>query len=186
MKELLSCGLDRLIVAIDGATQESYAEYRKGGDLSLVVSNLERLISMKKGIDNSLQIELQFLEFPHNKNDRHTLRDLAIRLGVERFSVIEDCSTEGWEGKRFEGTEEERRQRGCYYLWTATTINSIGELGCCDYGEDHGMPNIGMATNYSSENLRNHPSLVTLRHSFKRNSTPLDAICKHCSQGIFK
>ena len=121
MKELLSCGLDRLIVAIDGATQESYAEYRKGGDLSLVVSNLERLISMKKRIDSSLQIELQFLEFPHNKNDRDTLRDLAIRLGVERFSVIEDCSTEGWEGKRFEGTEEERRQRGCYYLWVATT-----------------------------------------------------------------
>ena len=44
MAELLSSGLDHLIIALDGITQKSYSKYRKGGDLSLVISNLERLV----------------------------------------------------------------------------------------------------------------------------------------------
>lgn len=181
LRQLLSCGLDHLVVAVDGATQESYSKYRKGGDLSLVINNLERLISIKKEIGSPLQIDLQFLEFPHNKHEREAVHNLAMNLGVDRFTVHEGCSMEGWEGDPFRGHEEERRKKGCYQLWVATTINSIGEIGCCDYGEDHGLPMIGMASNYSSEKLRNHPFIVGLRRSFKRNSNSLNAICQHCS-----
>lgn len=182
MAELLSSGLDHFIIAVDGITQESYSKYRKGGNLSLVISNLERLASMQKEIDNSLRIEIQFLEFPHNKNDRQGVYDLAKRLRVWRFCVIENSSPKGWEGIRFKGTEEERRKRGCYHLWVASTINSVGEIGCCDYGEDHGIPNIGMASDYTSKRLRNHLSIVKLRQSFKRNSTSLNPVCRHCSE----
>ena len=181
LEELLSCGLDHLIVAVDGATQDVYAKYRVGGDLSLVLDNLERLTLLKKKTGSPLQIEIQFLEFSHNKNDRAAVRALATKFGADRFTVMEDCSTEGWEGLRFKGPEEERRKRGCYQLWIAATIDSAGEIGCCDYGEDHGMSNIGMASDYASDRLRNHPSIVVLRHSFRNNCTPLNTICRHCS-----
>ena len=34
LRQLLSCGLDHLIVAVDGASQETYSKYRNGGDLT--------------------------------------------------------------------------------------------------------------------------------------------------------
>jgi MoaA/NifB/PqqE/SkfB family radical SAM enzyme len=182
LTQLLSSGLDHLIVAVDGATQESYSIYRKGGDLALVVNNLERVISIKKKIDSSLQVDLQFLEFPHNKHEREAVYNLAMKLGVDRFTVNENCSLDGWEGDRFRGPEEERRKKGCYQSYISTTISSIGEIGCCDYGEDHGIPMIGMASNYSRAELRNHPTIVELRRSFNRNSNSLNAICQHCSE----
>ncbi len=181
LKQLSSCGLDHLVVAIDGATHKTYSKYRQGGNLSLVISNLEKLVTIKKEIGSSLLIDLQFLEFPHNKHEREAIYDLAVKLGVDRITINEDCSTKGWEGYRFTGSQGERRKMGCYQLWFTTTINSIGEIGCCDYGEDHGLPNLGRASNYARERLRNHPAVVALRRSFKRNSTSLHAICQHCS-----
>lgn len=181
MRELLQCGLDHLIVALDGATQESYATYRKGGNIALVIGNLERLVSMRNELESTMKIEIQFLEFRHNKDEKEGVFKIAQELDVWRFTVIENCSTQGWEGKRFKGTKEERRKRGCYQLWIATTITSVGEIGCCDYGEDHGIPNIGLASDYSSQKLRNCPSIIKLRQSFRYNSKSLNPICCHCS-----
>ena len=47
IENILDCGLEHLIVAVDGTTQESYSQYRKGGDLYLVLNNIKRLLSME-------------------------------------------------------------------------------------------------------------------------------------------
>jgi MoaA/NifB/PqqE/SkfB family radical SAM enzyme len=182
LMELLKSGLDSLVIAIDGATQESYEKYRIGGDLELVLTNIERLVALRAGIESHLKIEIQFLELAHNKHEKEAVLDLSRKLGIDIFTVIEDCSIQGWEGKRFKGTEAQRRKMGCYHIWFATTINSVGEVGCCDYGEDHGMQSLGFAYNYNKEKLRNHPALVELRNSFKKKSQTFNEICHHCSQ----
>ena len=183
LEEMLDCGLEHLVIPLEGATQESYSRYRKGGDLHLVIDNIRRLMTLKRSRkDRSpLKVEIQFLDFGDNGADREPLRRIAEDLGVWRLLIKEGCSRQGWKGKRFTGAEEERRRKGCYEAWMDTTINSIGEMGTCDYGEDHGIPNIGLAEDYHSMDLRNHPSLVRLRGSFRDESVPLDAICCHCS-----
>jgi MoaA/NifB/PqqE/SkfB family radical SAM enzyme len=181
LKWLSNSGLDHIIIALDGASQDSYSKYRHGGNLTLVIDNLERLIKFNNEINSPLKTEIQFLEFNHNKHERDAVHELSKRLSVDRFTINKNCSIDGWEGDRFKGSEIERRKKGCYQLWVATTINSTGEIGTCDYGEDHGMENIGLASNYNSDRLRNHPSLVALRKSFNKKSIPLNAICKHCS-----
>ena len=35
-KELINSGLNRITISVDGATQQTYAKYRVGGDLSLI------------------------------------------------------------------------------------------------------------------------------------------------------
>jgi MoaA/NifB/PqqE/SkfB family radical SAM enzyme len=186
LNDMVGSGLDSLVIAIDGATQECYEKYRLGGDLSLVLDNIEKLVTLRKGKNSNLKIEVQFLEFEHNKHEREAVSNIAEKLGVDIFTVLEDCSPKGWVGKRFRGTEEQRRKLGCYHLWFATTINSVGEVGCCDYGEDHGMPNLGYARNYHINSLRNHPAMMKLRSSFQRKSRNLNPICHHCSQSIKK
>lgn len=183
LEEMLNSGLEHLIVALDGATPESYSRYRKGGDFQLVISNIKRLVSrLKEKKKNPLKIEIQFLEFEDNQEERQKLQQLAQDLGVWRFTILQGYSREGWTGIRFKGTEGERRERGCYDIWISTTINSAGEVGTCDYGEDHGIPNIGFAKDYMSKGLRNHPSLIQLRKSFRDKIVSLNEICCHCSQ----
>jgi len=182
LEKMLDCGLEHLVVAIDGATQETYSRYRKGGDLNLIVSNLQRLLSIQnsKKKRSPLKVEIQFLDFDDNEEEREKMYQLAKQLGVWRLFIKRGCIREGW--KKFTGTEEERRKRGCYETYVSTTINSIGEMGTCDYGEDHGTPNIGFAKHYLSKELRNHPSLVHKRESFRDKSIPLDEVCKSCCQ----
>ncbi|HEX8547959.1 MAG TPA: radical SAM protein, partial [Cytophagaceae bacterium] len=47
-KQTIESGLDRLIVSIDGATQETYSSYRVGGSLEKVLSGVKNLNRVKK------------------------------------------------------------------------------------------------------------------------------------------
>ena len=183
LHELVHCGLEHLVVSLDGATQETYSRYRKGGKLSLVVENVRRLQRLLDASPSSkLKIELQFLDFGDNSAEQEDVRALAESLGVWRFTAIEGCSREGWVGVHFPGTAAERREKGCYHLWAATTVNSAGEMGTCDFGEDHGLPNIGAASRYGASGLRNHPSMRRLRASFRADGPPLHEVCQNCNQ----
>ncbi len=179
---LADSGLDHLIVCVDGATQETYEHYRRGGDLALVLSNLRRLMALEgaRGRDR-LRVEIQFVEFDHNRHEQQQVAALARELGVWRFVVIQGSSPIGWRGTDFTGTEAERRRRGCYQLWVSAHIGCDGSLWSCDYGEDHGIASVGWARDYLAAGLRNHPRLVELRRSFGPQRTALHADCRTCS-----
>ncbi len=180
--ELLGSGLEHLIVAIDGSTQERYSNYRKGGNLVLVLNNLKRLMILKKSTSNTrLKVEMQFIDFDDNADEREAIAAIAQELKVWRFTVIQGSSPQGWEGLRFTGSESDRKARGCFHIWTSAHINAKGELAPCDYGEDHGMETLGNASCYRSQNLRNHKQIEMLRKSFA-DSNALHEICRHCSQ----
>lgn len=180
--QLLDAKLTHLIVAVDGATQSSYCRYRHGGSLVAVTENLQRLLARKRKMrQREPFVELQFIEFPHNRHEHSEVARLAGNLGVDRFTVIRGSSPDGWNGTDFHGSEAERRRRGCYQLWVAAHISAAGSLGTCDYGEDHGMPNLGAAKNYCRSGLRNHPYLVSLRSSFRDAGPPLNDTCRTCS-----
>ena len=49
-RETVESGLSRLIVSIDGTTQESYSKYRIGGQIEKVIDGTERLLFWKKKI----------------------------------------------------------------------------------------------------------------------------------------
>jgi len=47
-KATVESGLDRLIISIDGTTQESYKSYRIGGDLQKVIDGTKNILKWKK------------------------------------------------------------------------------------------------------------------------------------------
>jgi wyosine [tRNA(Phe)-imidazoG37] synthetase (radical SAM superfamily) len=176
---LIDSGLEHLVIALDGATPESYNRYRVGGDFFQVLENMRRLSALMTPRDRKrLKVELQYIDFDDDAREREALSRLARGLGIWRFSVVQGSSREGW--PRFSGSEEERRRRGCYQLWVTATINSSGAVGACDYGEDNGMSYLGEARNYFAEGMRNHPSAVGLRRSFG-DGLSLNGVCRHCN-----
>ena len=47
-KKTVESGLDRIIISLDGTTQESYQKYRLGGKLEKVIKGIETLVHWKK------------------------------------------------------------------------------------------------------------------------------------------
>jgi len=186
LNEIVDCGLEQIVICLDGSTQETYSKYRVGGDLNKVLQNLKKLSEINYNKKGKLKIDVQFIDFDDDEKERTAVYNLVKDLKIWRLSIIQGSSRKGRSGLKFTGTPDERRAKGCYELWTSVIINSKGELGTCDYGEDNGIQNIGEARNYKKDNLRNHPVLVELRQSFKYPDVPLNEICCHCCEYLKK
>lgn len=90
--DIVACGLDRLIVSIDGASQETYEKYRVGGDFSKVLENLKLIIAARKAAGAAHpRIVWQFLVFKHNEHELEKARLLAGELGVDEIGFTAPC-----------------------------------------------------------------------------------------------
>jgi MoaA/NifB/PqqE/SkfB family radical SAM enzyme len=87
-EEIIGSGLDRLIVSIDGASQETYEKYRRGGDFGKAIGNIRTLVNKKKELKSLLPMVIwQFLVFRHNEHEIGTAERMAGDLGVDRFGI---------------------------------------------------------------------------------------------------
>ncbi|HTT79409.1 MAG TPA: radical SAM/SPASM domain-containing protein [Stellaceae bacterium] len=81
---LLHSGLGIISVSLDGASPESYVQYRRRGDFNLVADNIQRLVALKKklGLTYPL-IEWRFLRFRHNEHEEPLARRMAEAWGID-------------------------------------------------------------------------------------------------------
>lgn len=85
VRELVTCGLSHISVAVDGWTQETYARTRVGGRIDWVRSNLERLVAYRRSLGRRFpRIEVQYLRFQHNEHEREQAMAYFRRLGVDQ------------------------------------------------------------------------------------------------------
>ena len=88
IEALVRSDLNAIILSIDGATQETYQEYRRGGDLALVFDNVRRLVATKRRLDlRTPHLYWRYLDFPWNHHEIELARTLAAELGVDEFGV---------------------------------------------------------------------------------------------------
>lgn len=88
LDQLLSCGLDELIVAIDGASEETYNQYRIGGNFNLLLDNLGLLTSEKKRRGVKLpRIEARFMVTKANEHEIPRIKKLAKKLEVDVLTL---------------------------------------------------------------------------------------------------
>ena len=61
-RRTVESGLDRLIISIDGTTQDVYSQYRVGGDLEKVLEGAANIVKWKKDLKSKTPfIFFQFL-----------------------------------------------------------------------------------------------------------------------------
>src|SRR5688572_33026236 len=61
-KRTIESGLDRLIISIDGTTQETYEQYRKGGKLEKVIEGAMNIMKWRKQLNSKTPfVVFQFL-----------------------------------------------------------------------------------------------------------------------------
>jgi MoaA/NifB/PqqE/SkfB family radical SAM enzyme len=73
-KKTVESGLDRLIISIDGTTQETYEQYRVGGKLEKVIEGTKNVVRWKKDLNSKTpHIIFQYLVVKPNE---HQLDDV--------------------------------------------------------------------------------------------------------------
>ncbi len=85
---LVESDLDGIICSIDGATQEIYELYRRGGKLKVVEENLSAIKQAKEKLKKKTPVVTwQFLTFEHNYHEVELAHKKAEQLGVDLFLV---------------------------------------------------------------------------------------------------
>lgn len=136
---IVESGLTHLTVCVDGLSQEKYQRTRVGGRIDWVLENLKRVTAHKKAIGATYPIvEVQYIQFQHNRDELEPARELCERLGVDEFSPIPGGLhnyTDVDPGKFIvHGPRPNRRIPQCYWPHFGMTIKWNGDvLPCCTY-----------------------------------------------------
>jgi radical SAM protein with 4Fe4S-binding SPASM domain len=86
-EQTVRSGLNKLIVSVDGTTQETYEKYRVGGRLDKTIQAIKLLVEWKKKLHSSTpKLEIQFLVLKHNEHQIPDIKKLAKELGVNKLS----------------------------------------------------------------------------------------------------
>lgn len=184
IENIVSSGLDRLQVAIDGFTQDVYEKYRVGGNLELVKENLKRILAVKNRLNSKYpSIEIQFIDFGFNSHEMQAVRVYSKEIGAS-FSTF--CSSEDGlyhyiQKNTVRISEHEHLKLGCFDLYGIAQIRSDGILFPCDFGEDEGIDAVGSILKNDFYTLWNSDLMQKLRQGFNRRSTALPTVqCRDC------
>ena len=92
---LVQSGLTFMICSIDGATQNVYEQYRRGGRLEQVKENI---IAIRKAKDKynttNPMVVWQFLTFEHNIHELELAKSLAEEWGADNFLIANPFSVQ--------------------------------------------------------------------------------------------
>ncbi len=197
-KRTVESGLDRLIISIDGTTQETYESYRVGGTLEKVLQGARNIVKWKKELKSKTpNIIFQFLVVGPNEHQMEEVKELGKEIGVDevRFKTAQIYDYEGGSSlipKNEKYSRYEKQQDGsykiknklensCWKLWHSCVITWDGKVVPCCFDKDatHRLGNLqkeNFATLWQGENY------YRFRQSILRSRSEID-ICKNCSEG---
>jgi len=191
---LVESGLDRIIISMDGLTDESYNAYRVGGSLEKCKEALRWLREAKEQFQISnfkFQIELQVLRLRTNEHEWAAFKKQYKVFGADRL-VFKTAQLYDYanghplmpsnpkfsryvQGK--DGLYHRRRLRnGCFRVWSGCVITTTGEVLPCCYDKSHAYA-YGNIMNTRMRELFGNEKAVTFRQAAFRQKPK---ICQEC------
>lgn len=181
-QRLLESGLDNLVVAIDGATQETYEQYRVRGKLDRVIENIQHLVSLRSEAKLSRPfIEAQFLVFDHNRHEIEAITRLAAHCKVDGILIRAAVAPGNGENRRRFYTWNEERNF-CRRFWYTASINvDFGVTPCCNFFFQR--DDLGNVRDTSFESIWHGETYVRNREAVvARDYDMLHSNCKACKK----
>jgi radical SAM protein with 4Fe4S-binding SPASM domain len=198
-RAVVTSGLDALIVALDGITEETYSQYRRGGSAARVIENTWRLVEerRKRGKDKPF-INLRMVVSRENEHEVEGFRSLAEKLGVDMvsfkaFSTRQRGHTDpAVDGRYAPETEHYRWYRyrpgyavdkradkyRCRFPWTKPTLFADGEVLACEFDFTY-LHSFGNLNQQSFRDIWFGPRAREFRKTFQRDRDRI-AFCRDC------
>jgi len=197
-KKTVESGLDRLIISIDGTTQEVYESYRVGGKLDKVLQGAQNMVKWKKELkSNTPHLIFQFLVVKPNEHQIEDAKKLTKELGVDeiRFKTAQlydyelgnDLMPTIDEYSRYKKNKDgsysikNKLLNHCWKLWHSCVITWDGKVVPCCFDKD-AQHQLGDLQKNTFSNLWQSEPYQNFRRSLLKSRSEID-ICKNCSEG---
>ncbi len=190
-------GLDRLIVSLDGLTQETYEAYRREGRLEEVLAGIRRLVAWKKKLKSPRpHIVLQFLVVRPNEHEIPALKKLARELGVDalqlktaqiyeyenghplipsdlRYSRYKPIGNGRWALKK-------AVKNRCFRMWRGAVLSWDGRVLPCCFDKD-AQHELGQMPLLSFRQIWKGEKYLAFRQNLLRGRSEVE-ICRNCTE----
>jgi radical SAM protein with 4Fe4S-binding SPASM domain len=197
-KKTVESGLDRLIISIDGTTQEVYESYRKQGKLEKVLEGTRNIVAAKKELKSKTpHIIFQFLVVKPNEHQIEDVKKLAAEMEVDevrfktaqvydfengneliptidKYARYRENSDGTWRIKSSLSNECWRMWQGCVITWDGMVVPC-----CFDKDASH---RLGDLRNVDFKTLWEGDEYRSFRGAVLKSRNEID-ICKNCTEG---
>jgi len=198
-RKTVESGLDRLIISIDGTTQDVYQQYRVGGKLEKVLEGARNIVKWKKELNSRTPfVFFQFLVVKPNEHQLEEIKQLAKEVGVDevRFKTAQVYDYENDPHQLIPSISKYSRYRTnkegktvvknaldnhCWRLWHAPVITWDGLVVPCCFDKD-AQHQMGDLKGRSFREVWKDKNYQQFRKDVLNGRGNID-ICANCSEG---
>lgn len=190
--------LDKLIISVDGITQDVYEQYRIGGKIEKVIEGTKEIVKQKKILKSKTpHVIWQFVVFKPNQHQIEAVKKLGKELGVDEVKIktaqiydidngsnlIPDLENYSRYKKNKEGNFEIKNKllNQCWRMWQGCVITWDGKIVPCCFDKD-AKYNLGNIDNQPFKEIWFSDSYNNFRKSILKNRNQID-ICSNCTEG---
>jgi radical SAM protein with 4Fe4S-binding SPASM domain len=195
----IESGLDRLIISIDGTTQDVYQQYRVGGKLEKVIAGARNMVKWKKEMKSRTPfIIFQFLVVKPNEHQVEDVKKLAKEIGVDDvwFKTAQVYDYENDPNQLIPTIDKYSRYRKnaagefesknalnnhCWRLWHSPVITWDGLVVPCCFDKD-AQHQLGDLKGKPFREIWQNGKYTEFRKKIMDSRKNID-ICANCSEG---
>jgi len=192
-------GLSRLIISIDGTTQDTYSSYRVGGNLDKVIKGTENILAWRKKLNSKTPaVFFQFLVVKPNEHQIPDILALGKKMGVDKvllktaqiydYTNGSDLIPENTFYSRYRQNKsgqweiKNKLPNQCWKLWQGLEVTWDGKvLPCCfDKDAEFIMGELGKD---KLPQIWNNKAYYSFRKQILAGRDKIE-MCRNCTEGL--
>ena len=197
-RRTVQSGLDRLIISVDGATQETYAQYRREGKLEVVLQGARNVVKWKRRLRSATpHLIFQVLVVKPNEHEIGAIRQMAKEIGIDEVKLKTAQLYDYVDGNPLMPERDAYRRyrrepdgryviknplhNHCWKLWHACVVTWDGRVAPCCFDKDvsHQLGDLKTA---SLAQVWYGDAYRRFREQLFRGRSQID-ICTNCTEG---
>lgn len=195
-EKLIKSGLNKLIVSLDGMSQEVYLRYRQKGEFGKVIEGIRNVAAARDKLNSSLKLEVQYLVNRYNEDQiaeaGRFAKEVNARLKLKSMQILSDNDTGIWMPARRKFRRYEEINGGnsirnsmpdrCPRLWFNPVITWDGLVVPCCFDKDAefvmgDLKKDSFRTIWQNDRYKGFRKQVLTRRSSI-------GICRNCTSGM--
>ena len=197
-KKTVESKLDKLIISVDGITQEVYEKYRIGGNYNKVIEGTKEILKQKKLLNSRTpHVVWQFVVFKTNEHQIEAVKKLGKEIGVDEVKIktaqiydfenghdlIPNNENYARYKKNDSGQFELKNKllNQCWRMWQGCVITWDGKIVPCCFDKD-AKYKLGNLEKDTFKSIWFSESYTNFRRSILKSRNQID-ICTNCTEG---
>ncbi|GIV26883.1 MAG: radical SAM domain protein [Bacteroidia bacterium] len=195
-EKLIRSGLHKMIISIDGMTQDSYQQYRKKGNIDKVLEGIENLLQTKQKLNSTTPILiLQWIAFKHNMHElekfKRFCKEKKLNYQIKTAQVYsedqlktlvpEDENYSRYDLRLNEIKIKGRIKNDCWRMWASCVFTQDGIVVPCCFDKD-AKYEMGDIKTQHFDYIWKSKEYYQFREKILHSRTSID-ICNNCSEG---